>query len=66
MTKLLLSVEEACEIVGVKRSKLYELLTSGEIESVKIGKSRRVPVGALTAYVERLRADARADEAHSA
>ncbi len=70
VTKLLLSIDEACEVVGVKRSKMYELLAADAIESVKIGKSRRVPVEALTAYVERLRTDARfegqADRPHSA
>lgn len=60
-SRLLLSVEEAGEVLGVKRSKMYELISAGEIESVKIGKSRRVPVDAVEAYVDRLRAEARSD-----
>ncbi|HYY81854.1 MAG TPA: hypothetical protein VFD04_22120 [Actinomycetes bacterium] len=40
------------------RSKLYDLLRAGAIESVHIGASRRVPVAALVAYVERLRREA--------
>ena len=33
-----------------------ETIARGEIESVKIGWSRRIPHDALTAYIERLRA----------
>jgi len=55
MTKLLLNVEEAAEVIGVRRSTLYQLLTAGEIESVRVGRSRRIPVDALESYVARLR-----------
>lgn len=58
MTRLLLTPEESAETISVSRSKLYELLASGAIESVRIGKSRRIPAEALQAYVERLRANA--------
>ena len=58
-TKMLLTVDEACELIGVKRSKLYELIASDKIESVTIGRSRRIPSDALEDYVARLRADAR-------
>lgn len=57
MPKLLLTVEEAGAAIGLARSKMYELMTSGDVESVKIGKSRRVPAEALEAYVARLRAE---------
>lgn len=56
---MLLTVDEACERIGVKRSKLYELITSDSIESVTIGRARRIPVDALEEYVARLRADTR-------
>lgn len=55
MNKLLLSIEEAGEVIGLKRSKMYALIAAGDIETVKIGKSRRVPVEALENYVSRLR-----------
>jgi excisionase family DNA binding protein len=57
LPKLLLTVEEAGAAIGLARSKMYELMTSGDVESVKIGKSRRVPAEALEAYVARLRAE---------
>lgn len=60
MTKLLLDVDEAAEALGVRRTHLYQLLSRGELESVKLGRSRRIPVGALEEYVARLRDEARA------
>jgi excisionase family DNA binding protein len=59
VTKLLLSVEEAAEAIGVKRTTLYGLLRSGDVEGVKVGNRRLVPVEALEDYVERLRAEGR-------
>ena len=53
--KLLLTPEEAAVALGVGRTKLYELMGEGRIESVRIGGSRRVPVDAVDRFVERLR-----------
>ena len=55
-TRLLLTVLEAARRLNVSRSLMYELLAAGEIESVHVGRLRRIPVDALTAYVARLRA----------
>lgn len=54
MEKLLLSPEEAAEALGVGRSRVFDLMRRRELLSVQIGKSRRVPVAAVRAYVERL------------
>lgn len=61
MDQLLLTPEEAAELLAVGRTKLYELLRTGALESVRIGAARRIPAAALTAYVERLRCDEAAD-----
>jgi excisionase family DNA binding protein len=53
--KLLLRPDEAAEALGIGRSKLYELMATGEVESVFIGSCRRVPMEVLHAYVRRLR-----------
>lgn len=47
-------VEEGAQHIRVSRSKMFELLKSGEIRSVKIGRSRRIPAAALDEYVTRL------------
>ncbi|RVX45448.1 excisionase family DNA binding protein [Nonomuraea polychroma] len=49
--KLLVTAAEASEMLGLGRTKVYELIAAGELRSVKIGRSRRVPVQALTAFV---------------
>ena len=51
-------VEEVADRVGSGRTLAYQKVLSGEIESVKVGRARRVPVAAVQAYVERLREDA--------
>lgn len=40
--RLTVSVPEACAMMGCGRSKLYELMESGEIQSFQDGKSRRI------------------------
>ena len=54
MKKLLLTPEEKAETLGVGRPKVYELLRSGRLRSVKIGKSRRVPMDAVEAFIAEL------------
>jgi excisionase family DNA binding protein len=38
----------------VGRSRVYDLMRTRQLPSVRIGKSRRVTVAAVHAYVERL------------
>jgi excisionase family DNA binding protein len=40
--------------LSICRTKVYELLRTGELESVQIGTSRRIPCDASSEYVERL------------
>jgi excisionase family DNA binding protein len=42
MEKLLLTVSEAADVLSVSRSRVYELLDAEQLDSVKIGRSRRV------------------------
>ena len=46
MTRLLLTVPEAAEALAISRSKLYELLASGAVASIRIDGSRRIPLTA--------------------
>ena len=54
MEKLLLSPSEAAAHLSVGRSKVYELMRLGQLRSVKIGGSRRIPRAALTDFVASL------------
>lgn len=59
--KLLYTPVEAAHALGVSRSTIYILLAKGDVPSVRIGKSRRVPAEALRRYVEQLGAGLEAD-----
>jgi excisionase family DNA binding protein len=56
LTPFLLRPEEAAELLGIGRSKLFELLASGAIRSVRIGNARRIPLSAVQEFVQRLTA----------
>jgi excisionase family DNA binding protein len=58
MERLLLTPEEVAEMLGIGRTKVYELLRLGLIESVKIHGCRRIPTQAVHDYIERLRREA--------
>jgi len=51
MDRLLLRPIEAAEAIGIGRTKLYQLLASGELPSIRIGSSVRVPVDALRDWI---------------
>jgi excisionase family DNA binding protein len=51
MEQLLVRPNEVAELLGLGRSKVYALIASGELPSVKIGKSIRVPVEELRQWV---------------
>lgn len=48
-------IDEAMRMIGVGRTKLYELIATNQIEVVKLGKSTRVTTASLRALVTRLR-----------
>ena len=50
--RLLYRPAEAAEAIGVSRTRMYELIASGEIPSLRIGGSLRVPVDLLRRWVE--------------
>jgi excisionase family DNA binding protein len=49
---LLLRVEEAAVRLGIARTKMYQLVRTGEVESVRLGRLRRIPVACLDEYVD--------------
>lgn len=60
MDAALLTVSEASRFLGIGRSFMYsKLLATGEISTVRLGRSVRVPRSSLDEYVARLTAAAR-------
>jgi excisionase family DNA binding protein len=53
--RLLLTVCEAAQLLGIGRSLLYELLADGQVESIRVGRLRRIPADALADYIDRQR-----------
>ncbi len=47
-------IDDAAALLSVSKSRVYELIRSGQLGSVTVGKSRRVPAVAVDAYVARL------------
>ena len=60
MERGLLKIEEAAAYLAIGRSKTYELVQSGELPSVKIGRATRVPMSSLKAFADHLANDATA------
>ncbi len=50
-TKLLLTPEEAAKALRIGRTSLYKLLRSGEIPSIRVGRSRRIPLRSLKEWL---------------
>lgn len=54
-TRTLLTVEAAAAQLSIGRTTMYALIKAGAVESVLVGRLRRVPADALARYLERLR-----------
>ncbi|EQB33678.1 helix-turn-helix domain-containing protein [Sphingobium ummariense] len=48
-------VNEAARMIGVGRTKLYELIAAGEVETMKLGKATRITTASLHDLVRRQR-----------
>ena len=55
---LLVRPEDAARVLGIGRTKVYELMRSGALRSVRVGGLRRIPVAALAEFVAQLEMDA--------
>ena len=55
---LLVRPEDAARVLGVGRTKVYELIRCGALRSVRVGGLRRIPVTALNEFVTRLEEEA--------
>lgn len=53
--RLVLTVEQARDVLGVSLASLYRLMERGELRSFKVGRLRRVAMADLEDYVQRQR-----------
>ncbi|WP_230885527.1 excisionase family DNA-binding protein [Streptomyces spinoverrucosus] len=59
-TLVLLKVEEAARRLRIGRTTCFALIRTGELESIEIGRLRRVPADAPAEFLARRRAAKRA------
>lgn len=50
---------DACRMLSICHTRLYELLHEGQFESYRYGRSRRITTASIRAYIERQIADTR-------
>jgi excisionase family DNA binding protein len=48
----LLSIPDAADALGIGRSSLYEEIASGRLRTLKVGRRRLVPSGAVRDYIQ--------------
>jgi excisionase family DNA binding protein len=60
---MLLTVEETARELHIARRRVYGLVRTGDLPSVKIGKSRRISRQAIEAYVRGLEVEGSAPDA---
>lgn len=51
MERLLLRPNEVAEILGICRTRAYDLINSGAIPAIRLGKSLRVPAESLRVWI---------------
>lgn len=59
MEQVLFTVVDAAKALNISRAMVYVLINEGRIKTVKIGRSRRIHIDALKAFVKSLEEEAR-------
>lgn len=54
VTATLLRIPDVQARLGIKRSKVYDLVASGDLRIVKIGRAACIPAADVEAYIARL------------
>lgn len=52
--RLLLTIPEARDQLGISHAHIYRLMASGELRSIKLGRSRRIRYEDLVGFLTRL------------
>lgn len=50
---LVVAPREACRLLSISHTRLYELLHEGQFETYRYGRSRRITTASIRAYIER-------------
>jgi len=52
---ILLTIPDAARVLAIGRTTLYELIATGTLDVVRIGRCARIPLAALQAFVDQQR-----------
>jgi excisionase family DNA binding protein len=50
--RLLLRIPEVAETLGIGRTKIYEMIATGELPTIRVGRAVRISVNTLQKWVE--------------
>jgi excisionase family DNA binding protein len=50
--RLLLRIPEVAETLGIGRTKIYEMIATGELPTIRVGRAVRISVTALQKWIE--------------
>jgi excisionase family DNA binding protein len=50
--RLLLRIPEVAETLGIGRTKIYEMIATGELPTIRVGRAVRISVSTLQKWVE--------------
>ena len=53
----LLDVQQVSDLLNISRTSVYDLISTGELESIKIGRSRRILVEDLELFIQSLKVE---------
>ncbi|QNG44844.1 helix-turn-helix domain-containing protein [Sphingobium yanoikuyae] len=53
MNSMLCSVNDAAQMLGIGRTKIYDMLSKGDLASMQIGTRRLVKIDSIKALIER-------------
>jgi excisionase family DNA binding protein len=62
--RLVYSVEEAADLLGIGRTFMFHLVATGQIDSFKIGNRRKIHRDAIAHYLDGLRSEHPSTEPH--
>lgn len=52
LPRLLVSPEEAADMLGIGRSKLYEIIKTKQLKGLSVGRLQRIPVSELERWIQ--------------
>ncbi len=50
--RLLLRIPEVADTLGIGRTKIYEMIATGELPTIRVGRAIRISVSTLQKWVE--------------